>query len=124
MTEMVQSAAPSVADVLNYAADLVAKPGAWIQGDYARSASDRSVASTSDEAVCFCAVGAVIAARDRLNARGLATTCDIVIHARRVLQPGVHDAELDPLSQWNDHPDRTQEEVVDVLRRAAQVARC
>lgn len=122
MTEPVQSATPSVADVLNYAANLVAEPGGWMQGGFANNAKGLGVDAADAEATCFCAVGAVIAARARLEAHNLDTTTDLVFYARRVAQPGVADHLLDPLSEWNDNPGRTQDEVVALLRKAAEAA--
>ena len=118
MTETVQSATPSVADVLNYAADLVAQPGAWMQLNYARTAEGITVQASDPSAACFCAVGAVIAARTRLDAP--VVTDMVVIHARRAAQPGVDDEHLLALSEWNDELGRTQQEVVDLLRKAAE----
>lgn len=105
----------SVSEVLAAAADLLEKPGAWTQGVFARRENGRNAGPTYDDAVCFCAVGAVMRvvggsrspayydAFNRLNAM-----------ARR--KHFMH------VAMWNDAPERTQAEVVTALRQAARQA--
>lgn len=100
-----------VADVLERAADLIAKPGAWTQGYYGLTDSG-AYADTPRDAVCFCALGAIKAAQHAVE----------------------FDAEIDDaerffrnfngsITSWNDAPERTQAEVVAALRQAATAAR-
>ena len=46
-------------EVLKAARELISRPEAWTQGVWARDASGEKVLSTSREAVCWCALGAV-----------------------------------------------------------------
>lgn len=103
---------PSVAEVLNLAADLIEPEGAWTQGEYARGASGRRV-TTLRAAKCFCIIGAIDAAQG--HNPGTESSINIVAVVRRTL-------ELDHASDvadWNDDPSRTQAEVVTALRQAA-----
>lgn len=103
----------SVAEVLNKAADLLEKPGAWTQGEYGRLPSGRAALNVRSDAVCRCLIGAIYT----------------------VLPPEsgcLHDVEKGEAVQtmneflgmgayhWNDAPDRTQAEVVAALRQAAK----
>lgn len=114
MTPLSQDTDPkSVADVLDAAADLLSKPGAWTQGAYARDADGKDVNPTErvyrpTSATCFCIYGAI------------AAVCDgnITLWAR--ISP--HNLGL-PDTGWNDEAERTQDEVVSKLREAAQAAR-
>lgn len=103
--------ARSVADVLDAAADLLSKPGAWTQGAEARNqyGSPCYAGPSSVTAVCFCLIGAV----------------------RRIGGSEGQDAVMPALSKvirgkpwdWNDRKKRTQEEVVAKLREAATASR-
>lgn len=48
-----------VLDLLKYARTLLAKRGGWTQGVLARDSSGQEVPYESNDAVCFCASGAV-----------------------------------------------------------------
>ena len=85
----------SVADVLERAADVVAKPGGWMQG---------SMGSDG----CYCAWGAIIAA---------SVTGDPSKACR------FFSGFVGGMVQFNDTPGRTQSEVVAKLREAAALAR-
>lgn len=93
-----------VAEVLNAAADLLEKPGAWTQGTWARGA-DGLPDPTRETAVCFCLYGAI------KMAAGFAY-CEPAIDA--VI--GVVGRDF---IGWNDAPGRAQAEVVAALRKAA-----
>jgi hypothetical protein len=101
----------SIADILDRAADIVAK--GWAQAAYARTRTGRKIGATCRAATCWCAVGAI------KKAAGI----------EDVLAPQVWDAARLPfgspnaLTEWNDAPGRTQSEVVAKLREAAALAR-
>lgn len=108
------TAPQTVADVLDAAADLLEKPGAWTQGAYARGKTGRKV-TTRRAAVCFCAIGAM----------SVAAGCDPAVEgepweADVALRKAIGDTQI---ADWNDTPGRTQDEVVAALRAAATSAR-
>ena len=75
----------------------------WTQEVEARDADGVEVFDDAEEAVCFCAVGA-------LNRVGYSAT------AHRALK-GVVGGE--DVVDWNDSPHRTQADVIDAFKRAA-----
>lgn len=100
----------SVSEVLGAAADLLEKPGAWTQGGWARDGLGDRVVSTSSAATCWCAMGAMIrvAFATGRDADGAVDRLAKLVGAN--------------IGKWNDHPARTQAEVVDTLRQAARQA--
>lgn len=98
----------SVAEVLNKAADLLEKPGAWTRGTYARDSAGQLVASSDHTATCWCAMGATIRAAFSLGTRSGDAIEQIAKFAG------------DNIGAWNDAPGRTQAEVVAALRQAAK----
>ena len=105
-------AAKTVADVLTSAADLIAKPGAWTQGAWARTATGRAASPFADNATCFCLRGALV------RVKGV-KLCDGLDGEREALGFSTDSA----LARWNDKEPRTQAEVVAALRAAAEKAR-
>lgn len=100
MTDTASDAGRSVADVLDAAADLLSKPGAWTQGEYVGINGD-----------CWCALGAIrrfTGSENDFSAPGQAL--------RRVIK-------FDSIADWNDEPGRSQFEVVAAFREAAQASR-
>jgi len=101
----------TITSLLNAAADLLAQPGAWTQGAYARDMFGSDVGSQwSDDAVCFCVMGALNQVRE---AQHDAVILGSLSHAIRAVNGGY------PIAEWNDAPGRTQAEVVAALRAAA-----
>ena len=86
----------------------------WTQGEIARNESGYCVPASDPDAVCWCAVGAIGAAYpidktmhpDYLEARD---------SIRRVLSESGVECSI---SEWNDDPRRTKEEVLDLFRKA------
>lgn len=100
-------------EYLQKARDLIAEPGAWTQGEWARNADGDRVYLRAESAVRFCADGALraISERGRFAANGF---------LRRVL-PG---APFYPNTiEFNDAKGRTQAEVVDAFNRAIELAK-
>lgn len=109
------SSPQSIPDVLEAAADLLSKPGAWTQGAYARGKGNRPV-NSADEAARFCVLGAmnIAAGAPKVNLdRNEA-------HIAFANATGIPDYLI---ATWNDTPGRTQDEVVAKLREAAALAR-
>lgn len=98
-------------DVLEAAANLLEKPGAWTQGVFARNAKGVVVGFRDDSATCFCAAGAIYRSA-KSNALG-----DPAIN---LLNTWARRRHFEHLAKWNDAPERTQAEVVAALRQAAR----
>jgi len=93
----------SVAQVLTEARKLIAQ--GWTQGEYKR---------VVDGVECYCLSGAIHQAAPYDNPRGLE-------FAALFLSLRADDFYLSSssnLTEWNDAPDRTQEDVLDLIDRA------
>ena len=102
----------SVADVLNRAADLLEKPGAWTQGEWARDKNGEGEPLPGSD-VCWCAYGACYAVNG-YTWRG----CGLdVVYA---LDQWSRANSYPSIQHFNDEPGRTQAEVVAALREAAR----
>ncbi len=96
-------------EVLEAAADLLEKPGAWTQGCFARNAEGRKVDMWSLEASCFC-VSAAIQKSEGPRRFGAWDRFDGYIRQRGFRH----------MAEFNDAPGRTQAEVVAALRQASR----
>lgn len=109
----------SVKEILNAAADLLERPGAWTQGDYARDDVGLGIGEFSEieiekggfEPACFCMIGAVN------RARGSDLDASLWGALRRPIWDVLGEQNI---ADWNDAPGRTQAEVVAALRAAAK----
>lgn len=102
-----------VSQVLSEAADLLEKPGAWTQKALSRDASGRLVHPFSAGACSFCMAGAI----GRVVGTG-SVYCEETLPAMDFVE-GI----LDRIPSYNDHPRRTQGQIVATLRRAAALAK-
>lgn len=98
-------------EVLEAAADLLERPGAWTQGAFARDRKGWPQVSHDCRAICFCAVGAIY----RVSGYGPATSEAFSHLSSQVRRNNI--------GEWNDKPNRTQSEVVAALRQAARQSR-
>lgn len=102
----------AIADVLDAAANLIEPEGAWCQRQFALNAKGQSTGLSEfrGPAVCWCPLGATskVCDNDGLVAKVDAFLCGFI------------GTDIDT---WNDAPERTQSEVVETLRKAAQSAR-
>jgi hypothetical protein len=96
-------------EVLLAAADRLEKPGAWIQGAFARDASGFIASYNSPMAVSWCAIGALKLGCGSVSFVEVAVLLTRVIRGRQI-------------RKWNDAECRTQAEVVAALRKAAEIA--
>ncbi len=97
-----------VRKVLLRAAEILEPEGAWGQRAYALDATGERTLWGWDNAVCWCAVGAVSRA-------GLDTGLDIAGPLR-----ALSDSLGENIYYFNDAPERTKAEVIAALRKAAQ----
>jgi hypothetical protein len=96
----------SIADILNRAADRLSKEGAWVQHTLAKDTDGTQVPPDYATACQWCSKGAISAEAQYAHQQYRAE-----ITLRKVI-----DA---PITVWNDHPTRTQAEVVAAFRKAA-----
>jgi hypothetical protein len=91
--------------VLLDAANLLEK-GAWTQGTLARSKYGAPIDVVSDNAVCYCMIGALYKVS---NNRPPVLIFDAIRSA----------LSIKDIAMWNDGKNRKQEEVVQALRKVA-----
>ena len=95
-------------DWLRAAKDLISKPEAWTQHTNARDAQGKKIASRNPAAVCFCGFGALIRVEPEKTVRRDQT----YFYLNRMV-PGCLD-----YVEWQDAPERTHDEVMNVFSRA------
>jgi hypothetical protein len=83
----------------------------WCQRTYAQDSSGTGVSPTSPNAVCWCVTGAVDCAARTTGGGG-----PIVHGAFFVVFMEVMRTTIGPAT-WNDHPQRTKKEVVEMFQR-------
>ena len=108
--------------ILTKARELISEPDRWVKGAYSLDKYFNHVHRNAPEACRWCLSGSIEAATEML---AVSTRSDIFLYlskeymeAKRVL---LKMSDLDgfpSISQWNDHPDRTHKEVIDLLDRA------
>lgn len=116
-----EQAAPPVlvSEILSKAADLIDKPGAWTQEEFAKAEDGTHWIEDEeafDGAVCWCALGAVAVATNE-NPWSIWGSETLAGKAQFALTEVVGF----PVAGWNDAPERTQAEVVAALREAARI---
>lgn len=92
---------------LERARALLAKPNGWTRGWYAKTQKNNEANPRSRAAVSFCVLGA----------------CDRVGASTQILSEIVIPKRANTLPDWNDHPDRTQEQVLALFDKAIKIAR-
>lgn len=102
-------------EVLLKAAELVER--GWCQGHGATDKSGNTVDRDADDAACFCALGAISRATQGTKQ---SVRNDLFWDARARLGDVVDQAGFMGVAPWNDAPGRTQAEVVQALRQAAE----
>ena len=95
--------------ILLRAANLVEPKGAWTQKTFARDSAGDACSSYAEEATSYCAIGA-------LNKASVGAVGEGIYKAVAHFEEYVGT----PIAIWNDHPKRTQKEVVAFLRGAAK----
>lgn len=95
-------------EVLRAARELITDRFSWTTGTYARNKNSAPVSSRRDDAVCWCASGAINASDD----------CDLSLgyHAKKALE----DVMGCPISQFNDTS--THAMVLNAFDNAIQLA--
>jgi hypothetical protein len=88
--------------------ELLATPDRWTQGVLAKDANGAPVSCDSDRASCWCFVGASFGAKIAPLE---------VAYLAEAMSPYAHWAT------WNDAPERTHADVLDLIDRAIEIAR-
>jgi hypothetical protein len=96
------------------AKDVLSDPSKWTQGAMARNRRGNPTGPEYKNAVAWCLVGALI------RAYGLGKGRDEALAVRRAIRSiwGSFDADYGSIEGWNDHHDRTFDEVRKVLEMA------
>jgi hypothetical protein len=92
-------------EVLKAARELIATPDKWSQGAMARNADGRPVWAAANDAVCFCAEGAIQRAGAGMFNRAFNVVVDLV-------ETG------DPLHRFNDASTTSHEDILALFDRA------
>ncbi len=114
-----------VAAVLRAAADLIEPPGRWTQRFSARDVKGSPAGPTSPEAVCWCAYGALMKVSIDLRVNDVCAAQSACHRALSLFpRPGVpvSYATFSSVPEFNDARGRTQAEVLQLLRKAAELA--
>ena len=94
------------------ARELIEEPGAWIQYVAARDAVGGLVTPRSDEAVSFCPIGALARVCENLNIGNC-------YHPTYIAAAGLLRTQMgNSIGIWNDHRERTHDEVLAAFDRA------
>lgn len=113
----------STADDLRAALALIDTPTKWLKKSMAKSAGWREVPPESSEACYFCLLGAIVRATEA-NVSILASPRQQSARnvLRKVVGLGSAGTSFRPLSEWNDAPERTHEDIVEAFNMAISYA--
>lgn len=100
-------------EILKAARERVAK--GWTQGEVARDAAGLAVGSISQDAVCWCSLGALN------GALGPGESWDGWSDAKKLLRIAAGIYDNISIVDWNDAPGRTQAEVIAAFTRAIEM---
>jgi hypothetical protein len=90
--------------------ELLAEPSRWTKGTLARDSEGFATNVNGPTACSFCLVGAIEHCYTSIQDTLRATT-----KVKQELRKQYPNVEF--VGQWNDHPDRTHEEVVNLLKK-------
>lgn len=102
----------TVSECLERAAELIEPEGKWCQGELAKDEYGDVIRPHLGAACSWCMEGAIVAVLDGKN-----SDADVVYDFVR------DKLKLGSLFEWNDDAFRTQRQVVEALRKAADLAK-
>jgi len=109
-------------EILIAARALVDTPDKWTKGSYAKDGQGRQVPSYSEQAQCFCTLGAFFHASASFHEKPFIQTPEHELmerQARRALGNAINPKALFILfADWNDAPERTHAEVLAAYDKA------
>lgn len=106
--------------ILQGARDLLSDPTHWIKGDYAHNKTGDAVSSTSEEAICWCAEGALRVA-DRKTREHIISGMPFdhaPAKAYETLCKSIPEGACLSVVSYNDYPNVTHEDVLAWFDRA------
>ena len=106
-------------EVLTKARELISDPAKWTQGASAKNRDGKVVGLMSDDAECFCLIGAI----DRITLDGEDADNDTAwagAEAYRLTRDAIGGGAI---SEWNDEPKRTHADVISALDAAIEKAK-
>lgn len=96
----------------------------WTQEAEARNKDGKPVWADSEEACCFCIIGAVFAAAGRLyesNSEEVEEAFKALDKVKLAISSNdTYLTSKDCIANWNDHPGRKKEEVLEMMEKAAK----
>ncbi len=118
--KLLRSEIQTAHNTLSAARDMLAQPGGWHQGDFfpgAAACRPGVFHERLQEATCLCAVGAI--------RKASLTLSDFPFVAPMMLATALAELGWPPeewsTPDWNDHPDRTQDQVVQAFDHAIKL---
>lgn len=118
-----------ISEVLCGARELLSDQDRWTRGAFARDSIDNPIAPVKSGAVRWCLVGACVRvthAENGLLESRLILDNTFSIVSGLIPEEFTEDRDDDDackIGSWNDHPDRTHEEVIEVLDKAIEIVR-
>jgi hypothetical protein len=91
--------------------ELLSEPSRWTKGTLARNSEGYATNVNGPTACSFCLVGAI----EHCYPVPIKKLLDIVQQVKDEL--AIQAPNFEFIGQWNDHPDRTHKEVVDLLKK-------
>ena len=104
--------------VLDEAVRILKPRGAWTKGGLAYDEDHRPVITSSPNATCWCALGALDRAQYNLMPKfGQEYTWGLAISVTKILEDSLGNTALE---MWNDKSSRRKKHVIDLFTRAAK----
>jgi hypothetical protein len=116
MTDTVANPRVAISAVLRRAAELIAKPENWIKGHLAQDRMRKPVPDTDPAACRFCINGAIGAAAAELGV----VQWPAMVALDRTLKSCRTSRPHDRIVHFNDLPETTHAQALDLLKRAAE----
>jgi hypothetical protein len=103
-------------EVLRGARDILARPEAWTQSAFARDCAHIAVSVRSDEASCFCLLGAMIRASGRAELE--LEDAEYPLEIQRAIELFRAANDVLAIAAWNDNHGRKHSHVLEAIDKA------
>lgn len=98
--------------------EILSQPDAWTKGRYAETRNGDTCNPRSETAVRWCMLGAIDRAmEEQPDCAYRNAVMKVATYLREALHVQVIADKTNIISHWNDAPERTAEDVIDVLRK-------
>lgn len=91
--------------------ELLAKPENWTKGSFAKDKHERLVHPTSQDATCYCLIGALVKCNSLDEVEQVWEHPDML-----KIKSKLNTSSPSVVWNWNDAPERTHQEVLDLLK--------